>query len=161
VTPRRPLRVVAIPNGRFAQNCYLLAADGCPEAAIVDPGEEAELFLRRADAEGLVIRAIWITHAHLDHVIGVAPVHAATSAPIHLHPADRPLYDRVAQQAEFLSVRAAASPPPTHDLAHRQELIVGEARLTVVHTPGHSPGSVCFVGPAAAGHGRPVRPSGR
>lgn len=148
MTAQPPLRVVVIPSGRFDQNCYLVAALGCEEAAIVDPGEDAERCLRRAAEEGLSIRAIWLTHGHLDHLLGVRTVHAATAAPIYLHPADRPFYDRIEQQAEFFGLKLPPPPPPpTHELRHGQVLTVGEARLTVLHTPGHSPGSVCFRGP--------------
>ncbi len=107
MTDGPPLRVVAIPSGRFDQNCYLVAALGSPEAAMVDPGEDAELCLRRAEEEALTVRAIWLTHGHLDHLLGIPTVHARTGAPIHLHPADRPFYDRLEQQAE---ARGSASP---------------------------------------------------
>lgn len=147
MTGGAPLRVVPVPNGRFEQNCYLVAGEGSADAAMIDPGEDAELCLRRARDEGLHVVAIWLTHAHLDHLLGVGAVKSATGAPIHLHPADRPFYDRLGQQAEFFGVRSTPLPPPDRALAHGQDLIAGSARLTVIHTPGHSPGSVCFRGP--------------
>lgn len=140
------VRVIAIPNGQFAQNCYLLAPEGGQDAAVVDPGEESARILDRARREGLAIRAIWLTHAHLDHVLGVKAVHDATGAPIHLHPADRPLYDRMPAQAEWFGFRAEPAPAPDHELAHGDRLALGPAVLEVRHVPGHSPGSVCFVG---------------
>jgi hydroxyacylglutathione hydrolase len=139
------VRVVAIPNGQFAENCYLVAPEGATDAVIVDPGEEAPRFLARAEREGLRIREIWLTHAHIDHILGVRAVHEATGAPIYLHPADRPLYDAMPEQAGWFGLRAEAAPPPDHELAHGMRLRLGEATFEVRHAPGHSPGSVVLV----------------
>ncbi|HKP28983.1 MAG TPA: MBL fold metallo-hydrolase [Gemmatimonadales bacterium] len=138
------LEVVPIPNGQFAENCYLLATDG--RAVIIDPGEEWERFLAEMDARGVRLEAIWLTHAHLDHILGVAEVQKATGAPIWLHPADRSLYDDLPTQSMWLGFRSPPAPPPQHELAHGQVLSIGDYRFDVRHAPGHSPGSVCFVG---------------
>jgi glyoxylase-like metal-dependent hydrolase (beta-lactamase superfamily II) len=143
-------RVIPIPNGPFVQNCYLVAPKASTEAAIVDPGEEVDRFLERARRESFTIGAIWLTHAHVDHVLGVAAVQEATGAPIYLHPADRPLYDRAAEQAELFGIRARRPPPPDRELAHGDTLSLGEERFRVRHTPGHSAGSVCLVGDGLA-----------
>jgi glyoxylase-like metal-dependent hydrolase (beta-lactamase superfamily II) len=138
--------IVAIPNGQFLQNCYLIfSPDG--EAVLIDPGQEWETFLARIEQRRARLSAIWVTHAHLDHILGVREIHQATGAPIWLHPADRPLYDNLPQQGLWLGVRAGALPPPQHPLSHGQTLRVGQASFEVRHTPGHSPGSVSFVGP--------------
>lgn len=144
---RASLRVIAMQNGHFMQNCYLLAEEGSAEAVIVDPGEEPDLFLDTARREGLRIGQIWLTHAHIDHVMGVEAVKAATGAPIHLHPADRPVYDAVPRQAELFGLLVAPLPEPDHEFTHGGTAILGSTRFEVRHTPGHSPGSVCFVIP--------------
>ena len=93
--------------------------------------------------------AIWLTHAHLDHVLGVRAVAAATGAPVWLHPADRPLYDAVPQQAEWFGLgKPTDLPAPDKEFAHGDRVEVGGLGFDVRHTPGHSPGSVCL-----AGHG--------
>jgi len=115
----------------------------------VDPGEEPERFLAEAARRDRRISAIWLTHAHLDHVLGVAAIRAATGAPIYLHPADRRLYDELPQQGIWLGVAAGAPPPPDAELSHGQIVRIGGASLTVRHAPGHSPGHVCFVAPGA------------
>lgn len=140
-----PLRIVTIPNGQFQENCYLLAEAGSTDAVIVDPGEEPELFLATAEREGLQIREIWLTHAHLDHVVGVADIKAATGAPIFLHPADEPLYRNLPQQGLWFGLRLSAPPPIDRQLSHGGSLTLGSTVFQVRHTPGHSAGSVCFI----------------
>ncbi len=143
------LEIVTIPNGQFAQNCYLLGSGETGEtgeAVIVDPGEEGERFLREADRRGWRITEIWLTHAHIDHVLGVGTVVAATGAPIRLHPADRALYEAVPQQAAWVGLAAPVLPSPDHDLAAGDVLRVAGHSFAVRHTPGHAPGHVVFVG---------------
>ena len=138
------LEIVPIPNGQFAENCYLLAAGD--EAVLIDPGEEWERFLSEIDRREAKLVAIWLTHAHLDHILGVGDVQKATGAPIWLHPADRPLYDDLPTQSMWLGFRSPPAPPPQHELSHGQVLTIGDYRFSVRHTPGHSPGSVSIVG---------------
>lgn len=143
-------KVVCLTNGQFAQNCYLVADPETRDVVFVDPGEEADLFLRRVATEGWTPRAIWLTHAHLDHILGVARVREATGVPVYLHPDDRPLYDHVAEQGTWLGLKAAPPPPPDHVLADGDTLTIGGVELAVRHVPGHSPGSVAFVAPGIA-----------
>jgi glyoxylase-like metal-dependent hydrolase (beta-lactamase superfamily II) len=118
--------VHCMTNGVFQENCYLLADPDTREAVLVDPGEEENLFLDRLETEGLTLRAVWLTHAHIDHVLGVSTVVERTGVPVFLHAADRPLYERVADQAEAFGVSARALPPPDEDLALVEEVVVGD-----------------------------------
>jgi hydroxyacylglutathione hydrolase len=140
------LRIVPILNGQFAENCYLVYVAGHSDTVIVDPGEEPERFLTEARRLGRTITAIWITHAHIDHIIGVGAIRAATGAPISLHPAEREHYDNLPQQGLWFGLRLAAPPAPDTPLAHGQRLRVADAEFEVRHVPGHSAGHVCFVG---------------
>lgn len=135
-----------MPNGVFDENCYLVYDPAHSDTVLIDPGEDAARFLREAAARRRPINAIWLTHAHLDHVQGVAEVHAATGAPIHLHPADLPLYRALDQQARWLGLelRLPAAPEPIHRLAHGEQLRIGGTAVEVRHAPGHSPGHVVF-----------------
>jgi glyoxylase-like metal-dependent hydrolase (beta-lactamase superfamily II) len=139
--------VITLTNGAFVENCYLVIDRARGEAVIVDPGEDAALFLDRLRAEDVTLTGIWLTHAHLDHVLGVARVADATGVDIWLHPADRPLYDHIPDQAAvWMQQRVAPPPPPQHALAAGDVVTVGTHRFAVRHVPGHSPGSVAFVG---------------
>ena len=140
------MKVVQIPNGRFVQNCYLVADEGNRECAVIDPGEDAALIARALTELHMQPIAIWLTHAHIDHVLGVPELKRLTGAPLYLHPADRPLYDRVAEQAVAFGMRATPLPPPDRDFAHGDAVRVGDLTFAVRHTPGHSPGSVSLAG---------------
>jgi glyoxylase-like metal-dependent hydrolase (beta-lactamase superfamily II) len=140
-------RVICLTNGVFQENCYILADPDTNDAVLIDPGEEAELFLRRLRSEAFNLRAIWLTHAHLDHVLGVSVVVDATGVPVYLHPADRQLYDGMASQGEWFGYRnLQPPPPPEHELTEGDELSLGGLSFEVRHVPGHSPGGVAFVG---------------
>lgn len=143
-------RIICLTNGVYQENCYLLADPDAREAVLIDPGEEADLFLRRVETEQLTLTAIWLTHAHLDHILGVRAVVERTGVPVYLHPADRPLYDGVAHQGAWLGVRAEQPPAPDHDIAHGETLTVGSLEFEVRHVPGHSPGSVAIIGHGVA-----------
>jgi glyoxylase-like metal-dependent hydrolase (beta-lactamase superfamily II) len=140
------LEVVSLPNGQFAENCYLVADRGTREAVIIDPGEEPAMFLAELDTRAWSLRAIWLTHAHIDHIMGVGVVHAATGAPIYLHPFDRPIYDALPQYGTWVGMQLEKPPAPHRELGPGQVLKVGGFEFTVRFTPGHSPGSVSFVG---------------
>lgn len=139
------LEIVALPNGQFVENCYLVADPATREAVIVDPGEEPQMFLAELDTRAWTLTGIWLTHAHIDHVLGVPAVHRAAAVPIWLHPLDLPLYDNMLEQAQWMGLRAEPLPPPDRTLAHGDRLRVGRIEFEVRHTPGHSPGSVSFV----------------
>jgi len=138
--------VVALPNGVFAENCYLVADPDTREAVVIDPGEEAPRFIEGLTRRGWTPSAIWLTHAHIDHVLGVGAVKRAWDVPILLHPDDRPFYDNVPRQAAMFGITAEQPPPVDAPLAEGQALAVGAFTFDVVHTPGHSPGSVSFIG---------------
>ena len=145
------MRIIQIPNGVFAENCYLVVDEQARECAIVDPGEEAGLILHKVKDTGAKPVAIWLTHAHLDHVLGVAKIVQETGASVWLHAADRPLYDAVPEQAAWFGLAAPPRlPAPDHQMIPGEQLQVGGLRFDVRHAPGHSPGSVCLLGPGVA-----------
>jgi hydroxyacylglutathione hydrolase len=152
---REPL-IETFPVGPLQCNCTILADEASREAVVIDPGDEPERILRALEAMKLTPVALLHTHAHLDHITGSREVKEATGAPIRLHPADRPLYDALPEQASFFGLRAAAPLPPDAPLEDAETIGFGPYTLTAIHTPGHTPGSTCF----ALSGDRPVLFSG-
>src|SRR5207253_74894 len=133
-------------HAKHADNCYFVIDEASNACAIIDPGEEAGLIAHKLAAAGVQPVGIWLTHAHIDHVLGVPRLKADTKAPVHVHPADRVLYDHVREQALAFGMRAEPMPEPDRALAHGDVLPVGGLAFRVRHAPGHSPGSVVFEG---------------
>lgn len=138
--------VRAITVGPFQENTYLLADDAAREAVLVDPGDEGARLIAAVEQSGFTLRALWITHGHIDHVGGIAEVKRRFDVPVYLHPLDRPLYDRAAEQGRHYGLRIETPPPPEHALAEGDTLAVGALTFDVIHVPGHAPGHVAFVG---------------
>lgn len=132
--------------GPIAENCYLLADEVSGEAVLVDPGDEAERLLAAVDATGCALSAIWLTHAHFDHVGAVAAIVRARKVPVYLHPADREWYDAAAEAGLRFGLTIETPPPPDHELAEGATLSLGGFGFDVWHVPGHAPGHVAFVG---------------
>lgn len=142
--------VRAVPVGAFQENAYVLVDEQSGDAVLVDPGEEGERLLRTVASLGGTLRAIWLTHAHLDHVGGIAAIKREADVPIHLHAADRALYENAAQQAMMFGLRLDPPPAPERELAEGDTLRCGSLDFAVWHTPGHSPGHVCIHGHGVA-----------
>jgi glyoxylase-like metal-dependent hydrolase (beta-lactamase superfamily II) len=133
----------------FYKNGYLLACDETREAVIIDPGDEVDELLRIVADRRLHVRHILLTHAHVDHVAGVAKAKAATGAQISLHRDDLPLYADALQQASFFGLDIQAPPPVDRFYELSVPVTFGGYQAKVLHTPGHTPGGVCLlVGPA-------------
>ena len=152
--PSVPLEPDILSVGPFQSNCYVVRPPGPGPVVVIDPGEEPDRILSRL--EGRQVAAILLTHAHLDHIGAVAAVARATGAPVHLHPADRFLYDAAAEHARMFGLTVEAPPAPDVELEDGDVLVFGDQsgrdriELTVRHTPGHSPGHVVFVGDGIA-----------
>ncbi len=135
--------------GPFQENCYLLADAETRDAVLIDPGDEGARLIAAVEESGCALRALWITHAHIDHVGAIAAVKRRWDVPVFLHPADRPLYDRVPEQGRQYGLRIEAPPAPDRDLAEGDVVTVGGLSFSVMHVPGHAPGHVAFVGHGA------------
>ena len=131
--------------GAFQENSYLVVDPATRRAVLVDPGAEAEQLIEMVRASGATIDAIWLTHAHIDHIGAIAGVKRVWDVPIYLHPADQPLYDRGAMQAAVYGLPFEQPPAPDHALADGDVLSVGSLEFDVLHVPGHAPGHVAFV----------------
>jgi glyoxylase-like metal-dependent hydrolase (beta-lactamase superfamily II) len=134
--------IKTIAVGQLEANCYIIADEETQKAIIVDPGDEPDTILEQA--EGLDVQYIVLTHAHFDHVGAVAEIKEATGAAIALHEADRQTYEDVKEHAAFWGFMLEPPPPPDVLLKEGDEIQAGNMGFVVIHTPGHSPGSICL-----------------
>lgn len=132
--------------GAFQENTYLVVDPATRRAVLIDPGAEPDTLIALVESSGAMLEAIWLTHAHLDHVGGIAGVKRRWDVPVHLHPADRPLYDNAARQAAAYGLPFEQPGAPECELAEGTRLTVGQLTFTVHHTPGHAPGHCVFLG---------------
>jgi len=135
------------PVGPIQANCVLLGDPNASELAVIDPGEEAERIAEKVRDSGLRPTMILHTHGHLDHVGGTAELVRLLGGklPVGLHPEESDLYRNAPLQAQMFGIEVEAPPEPDLALRHGDTVSVGDLELEVRHTPGHSPGGVCFV----------------
>lgn len=138
--------VRAIIVGAFQENSYLIVDKDSQHGVIVDPGGEGERLVAEIERSGAMLDAIWVTHAHVDHVGAIASVKQRWNVPVYLHPLDRRLYEAAGRQAEVYGVQFEEPPPPDREFADGQKLEIGAVEMTVMHAPGHSPGHVVIHG---------------
>jgi glyoxylase-like metal-dependent hydrolase (beta-lactamase superfamily II) len=135
------------PVGPIQANCVLIGDRDAGVLAIIDPGEEAAQILERVETTGLEPVMVLHTHGHLDHAGGTADLvrRLPDGIPIGLHRAEIQLYQGITMQGRMFGLEVETPPDPTLWLDHGQRLSLGGLELEVRHTPGHSPGGVCFV----------------
>lgn len=133
----------SIPVGMNQTNCYIVGCEKTQQGAVIDPGGEGKRIVREIERIGLDIRYVLITHAHFDHIGGIAKVVEATGAKLAIHPNEQPLLEADGG-ASLWGLRVEPSPPPDIELSDGQVLTVGELTFEVLFTPGHSPGGVTF-----------------
>src|ERR1700687_3662144 len=142
---------ISIPVGMLQCNCSIIGDPVTREALVVDPGDEIERILELLGRHKLTVKAIVSTHAHIDHVGGLSKLHQYTGAPVMMHRDDVPLYQGMEIQAAFLGV-------PTPEIGELDQLLTegdalqwGSLQAHVMHTPGHTPGSISLYLPPDAG----------
>jgi glyoxylase-like metal-dependent hydrolase (beta-lactamase superfamily II) len=134
-----------IPVGMLQCNCSILGDPVTHEGIVVDPGEDADRVLGILRRYGLKIRAILSTHTHIDHVGGLDALHRATGAPVLIHEADLELYRHLDMQAQWLGVPTPAKTSIEDFVKEGDTLRWGSFVASVLHTPGHTPGSISLI----------------
>lgn len=140
------MRILSRTVGLLEENSYLVVDDATREAVLIDPGADAGVLLDMIRESGAELRAIWITHGHLDHIGAVAAIRREYNVPVYLHAADRPVYEAQSFFAQAYGMPFEQPDPADAEVAHGDVMRVGSLAFDVHHTPGHSPGHVIFVG---------------
>ncbi len=131
--------------GLFAENCWIIGSRKTGEAIVVDPGDQPDEVLALADDMGVKIKMIVNSHGHVDHVLGVRGVQSATGAKFVLHRQDVDILQHAAPMAAAWLGREVEPPPEPDGFAQDgDEVEVAGVKLKVIHTPGHTPGSLSF-----------------
>lgn len=130
--------------GAFQENAYLIVDEAANRAVLVDPGAEPDGLITLVRASGAVLDGIWLTHAHIDHIGAIVGVRREWRVPVHLHPADLPLYRGGATQAARYGLAFEQPEDPEFELSDGGRVTVGSLAFDVIHVPGHAPGHVLF-----------------
>jgi glyoxylase-like metal-dependent hydrolase (beta-lactamase superfamily II) len=136
--------IETFPVGPLACNCAIVADPATREAVVVDPGDEPDRILEALSGAGLKAIALVHTHAHFDHVGCSALLKRITGAPILMHEGDGPLYHNLTEQAKSFGISLDKPGEIDRPLAHGDTIPIGSGALQVLHTPGHTPGSLSF-----------------
>lgn len=132
------------PVGPLQCNCTILGDEEAGEAIVIDPGDEIGRIERRLREHGLKLKQILITHAHIDHVGGALKLKKLTGAPIFMNEKDLPLLQAMEMQAAWLGVAPPETAPPDESLNPGQRVGLERFPAEVLHTPGHTQGSICL-----------------
>lgn len=132
--------------GPLENNCFIIADDNTKEALIVDPGDEPDRIIDFVHENNLNVKFIVCTHAHFDHVGAVSDIKQKTGAPIIIHHDEQEIYRGTREQAALWGFELGEFPKPDMLVSEGDILEIGDLKFEIIHTPGHSPGSICLLG---------------
>jgi len=131
-----------LPVGMLQCNCSIFGDESTREAIVVDPGDQIEDILGVLAKHSLKVKAIVITHAHIDHIGGAAKLKGVTGAPVYMNANDQELYDHLDTQADWLGMQRQSRTEIDSPAREGDSLTLGEAEFHILHTPGHTKGSI-------------------
>jgi glyoxylase-like metal-dependent hydrolase (beta-lactamase superfamily II) len=137
-----------LPVGLLQCNCSIFGDPASGEAIVIDPGDDIANITEALERHGLTVKAIVITHAHIDHIGGAAKLKALTGAPVYMNQNDAELYAHLDTQASWLGVKPPARTKIDCEARDGDQLRLGDARFNILHTPGHTQGSISIWIPA-------------
>lgn len=130
--------------GPIMANCFIVGCETTKEAAVIDPGDDADRILMELAKSDLKVKYLINTHGHFDHVGANKRMKEVTGAQLAIHPGDEPLLEQLSQSAMMFGLSAENSPPADISLNDGDTISFGQITLKVIHTPGHSRGGVCL-----------------
>ena len=130
--------------GPIMANCFIVGCETTKEAAVVDPGDEADRILMELAKSDLKVKYLINTHGHFDHVGANKRMKEVTGAQLAIHPDDEPMLEQLSQSATMFGLNAENSPPADILLKDGDTISFGEITFNIIHTPGHSKGGVCL-----------------
>lgn len=137
--------------GLFEENSYLVVDESSGRAVLVDPGDEGDRIIEMVRSSGATLDAIWLTHAHIDHIGAINVVHRQYEVPVLLHPLDLPWYERMSAQAAQMYGIPWDQPAVAPTLVNAGDVLsCGALEFSVMHVPGHAPGHVSYNGQGVA-----------
>jgi hydroxyacylglutathione hydrolase len=137
------------PVGLLQCNCTILGDELSHDAIVVDPGYDIPHILSALNKHQLTVRRIVVTHAHIDHIASALTLKQITGAPILYSQQDLPLVEMIATQAAWFGLETPSVQPPDHSPADLETVSIPNVDATILHTPGHTQGSLCLHVPAA------------
>jgi glyoxylase-like metal-dependent hydrolase (beta-lactamase superfamily II) len=137
-----------LPVGMLQCNCSIFGDEASREAIVIDPGDNIDQILAMLEKHALKVKAIVITHAHIDHIGGAAKLKTATGAPVYMNESDQALYDHLDVQAGWLGMKTPSRTEIDTKVHEGDSLRLGDAEFHVLHTPGHTQGSISLWIPA-------------
>jgi len=132
--------------GPFAVNCYILACQKTREGVVIDPGDEAERIIEVIEAENLSLKYLLLTHAHVDHVLGIPDLQERLDVQTLMHREDSFLIKNLLAQAVSFGLSIRGTPRIDGYVKEGDVIAFGTRSLQVIHTPGHTPGGICLLG---------------
>lgn len=137
-------RIITLPVGQLQSNCYIYRINS-EQAIVIDPGDDADFINQKLIDYALTPVAILLTHGHFDHVLGGFAVQLAFGCPVYIHKDDSFLLERMRDTTiHFTQSDPGPAPVITHFFTNEKTLEIGDTKLFILHTPGHTPGSLCF-----------------
>lgn len=134
-----------IPVGPLAMNCYICVCRDTNKGMIIDPGDNVSMLLSTIEELDFSLEKILITHGHFDHILNLKEFQQQTGLQAQAHPADKPLFENLNRIAQMYGLESAGVPDVDFCLSEGEQIALGTHSFEILHTPGHSPGSVSFL----------------
>lgn len=138
--------IKSITVSPFASNCYIVASEETHNGVIIDPGDEVDRIIGEIEDAGVKVSKIINTHGHIDHIAGAKEMQDKLGIPFFIHEADMDFLKLVNEQAQMYGMETRGVPEVEGYLNEGDSIEFDDIKLSVLHTPGHSPGGICFLG---------------